>query len=223
VSNNNNELIDLVESRSEAYLGGGRRDERVLAAMRVIDRGDFLPTESRSAAYQDEPVGIGWGQTCSQPSIVAFMLDKLEIAPGAMVLEVGAGCGYAAAIAAVLCTPGGSVLALEIIPQLAAAARVNCSIALSKPSLSLVRPVEVLAEDGSAGLPGRLFDRIFLSAGISLTGFDEKILLRNLSDGGILLYPEARGRIFRVRKRGSSPQRESWGGVSFVRLRGKNS
>jgi protein-L-isoaspartate(D-aspartate) O-methyltransferase len=219
----NDELVDHVKYRAESYLGGGPRDGRVLNALRAIDRAAFLPSESRWAAYLDEPVDIGLGQTCSQPSMVAFMLDMLEVHPGTRVLEVGAGCGYAAAALALLCSPGGSVTAVEILPALATMARANCTVALSGLGPAAVAPVDVLAGDGSAGLPERApFDRILLSAGVSRHSFKEEPLLGQLLEGGILLYPEARGRLYRLTRRNGGLVRDSWEGVAFVRLRGKN-
>ena len=136
----NEELVELVKYRADSYLGGGSRNGRVLGAMRALDRAAFLPPQSRIDAYRDEPAAIGLGQTCSQPSMVAFMLDKLDIRPGSRVLEVGAGCGYAAALIALLCSPGGSVVAAEILPELAAMARVNCSVALATSALAAAGP-----------------------------------------------------------------------------------
>ena len=211
----NEELVELVEYRADSYLGGGSRNGRVLGAMRALDRAAFLPPQSRIDAYRDEPAAIGLGQTCSQPSMVAFMLDKLDIRPGSRVLEVGAGCGYAAALIALLCSPGGSVVAAEILPELAAMAKANCTVA--------VATVEVVAVDASAGLPERApFDRIILSAGVRHPSFREERLLAQLAEGGILLYPEAKGRLYRVTRRGRGLLRESWSGVAFVDLRGDN-
>jgi protein-L-isoaspartate(D-aspartate) O-methyltransferase len=216
----NDELVDSIKYRADSYLGGGIRDSRVLAAMRELDRASFLPPGSRGAAYLDEPVSIGLGQTCSQPSMVAFMLDKLELGPGMRVLEVGAGSGYAAAVAALLCAPDGRVVAAEILPELAAMARANCAVALWKGRAA---EVEVLAADASAGLPDRApFDRVFLSAGVSRPSFKEDVLVGQLADRGILLYPEARGNIYRITRHAGGIRRESWSGVAFVRLRGKN-
>jgi len=223
----NDELVDSIEYRADYYLGGGIRDGRVLAAMRLVDRAAFLPPRSRAAAYLDEPVDIGQGQTCSQPSMVAFMLDKLGIGPGMRVLEVGAGSGYAAAIAALLCAPGGSVTAAEILPELAAMARANCAAALGGAALGGrggASALEVLCADASEGLPVlALFDRIFLSAGVSRPAFREEPLLELMSEGGILLYPEARGNMYRITRSASGLKRDSWPGVAFVRLRGRNS
>jgi protein-L-isoaspartate(D-aspartate) O-methyltransferase len=223
----NDDLVDSIKYRADSYLGGGIRDARVLAAMRALDRACFLPPASRGAAYLDEPVSIGMGQTCSQPSMVAFMLDKLDLGPGMRALEVGAGSGYAAAVAAALCAPGGLVIAAEILPGLAAMARANCAVAMG--GLSGARPgrageVEVVCADASAGLPERApFDRIFLSAGVSRPAFREEVLLGQLADGGILLYPEARGNLYRITRIGGRLVRDSWSGVAFVRLLGKNS
>ena len=76
----------------------GIRDERVLAAMLEIPREEFVPLESRLVAYQDAPIHIGYGQTISQPYMTALMAEVLELHGHETVLEVGAGCGYAAAV-----------------------------------------------------------------------------------------------------------------------------
>jgi len=212
-----------VKRRAESYLGTGARDGRVLEAMRAIDRASFLPSSSSRATYLDEPIDIGEGQTCSQPSMVAFMIDKLDLRPGLSVLEVGAGCGYAAAIMALLCSPGGRVLAAEILGELALRAGANCAVALSGRGAA-TECLEIVEADASAGMPRRgPFDRIMLSAGVALPAFREAPLLSQLRDGGVLLYPEARGRLYRVRRRGGTLVRDSWEGVAFVRLVGRNS
>jgi protein-L-isoaspartate(D-aspartate) O-methyltransferase len=219
----NDELVELVKYRADSYLDGGVRDGRVLAAMRCADRASFLPAGARWAAYLDEAVDIGSGQTCSQPSMVAFMLDKLELRPGLRALEVGAGSGYAASIIALLVSPGGSVVAAEVLPELARLARTNCAVALAgRPAA--VAALEIVAADASAGLSDRApFDRIILSAGVSRRGFREAPLISQLAEGGILLYPEARGRLYKVKRSGSGFVCSSWSGVAFVRLVGRNS
>lgn len=209
----NDRLVDHVRRQAEFFLDAGPRDPRVLDALRRVDRAMFLPPDRRDEAYEDRPVDIGWGQTCSQPSLVAFMLDKLELAPGNSVLEVGAGCGYAAALAADLCSPG-TVIAAEIIPGLASLAKANGA---GWPNL------EVRLTDGSSGLADAgPFDRIFLSAGVHSETFREAPLLNCLAPGGILLYPEAFGRLWRVRQSVGGLSRENWGEVVFVPLKGQN-
>ena len=96
----------------------GVRDERVLAAMSAVRRDRFFPDAGVSAAsaYGDHPVPIGWGQTISQPFIVAYMTERLALQPGTRVLEIGTGSGYQAAV---LAACGATVYSLERVPQLA--------------------------------------------------------------------------------------------------------
>jgi len=88
----------------------------VLAAMAQVPRHEFVPGRSPADAYGDHPIPIGFGQTISQPFIVAFMVEALESSAGARVLEVGTGCGYQAAVMAAAGGKGGSI---EIVPALA--------------------------------------------------------------------------------------------------------
>ena len=99
--------------------GRGIADERVLAAMAAVPRERFVLPEDRAAAYDDTPLAIGYGQTISQPYIVALQLEQLELRGDERLLEVGAGSGYAAAVAARLVR---EVVATERIGGLAARA-----------------------------------------------------------------------------------------------------
>ena len=85
----------------------GIHDARVLAAMGEIPREEFVPLEWRVTAYGDEPVPIGYGQTISQPYMTALMAAELELDGTETVLEVGAGCGYAAAVLGALAETRG--------------------------------------------------------------------------------------------------------------------
>ena len=96
------------------------RDETVVAAMRSVPRHAFVPTEHLDLAYFDHPLPIGYGQTISQPSLVAYMTELLEIEPGDRVLEIGTGSGYQAAILGELTD---EVRSIEIVPELAGIAR----------------------------------------------------------------------------------------------------
>lgn len=91
-------------------------DEAVLEAMRSVPRHEFVPEDMRDMAYADHPLPIGYGQTISQPFIVALMTQSLEPYPGQKVLEIGTGSGYQAAVLAEL---GVEVYTVEIIPELA--------------------------------------------------------------------------------------------------------
>jgi protein-L-isoaspartate(D-aspartate) O-methyltransferase len=91
-------------------------DARVLAAMRKVPRHEFVPEHLADAAYEDHPLPIGYGQTISQPYIVALMTELLRLTPGAKVLEVGTGCGYQTAVLAEI---AAEVYSMEIIEPLA--------------------------------------------------------------------------------------------------------
>jgi len=94
----------------------GINDARVLAAMAKVPREEFVAPESRAASYEDGPLPIGYGQTISQPYIVAFMTEQLRPKPSDRVLEVGTGSGYQAAILAELVS---EVYSIEIVEPLA--------------------------------------------------------------------------------------------------------
>lgn len=95
----------------------GITDEDVLQAMENVPRHQFVPEEQQSQAYGDFPLPIGFGQTISQPYIVAMMTELLELEEGDKVLEIGTGSGYQAAVLAEI--PGVEVYTIEIIPELA--------------------------------------------------------------------------------------------------------
>lgn len=95
--------------------GQGIKSVRVLDAMRKVERHRFVPKNVEAYAYDDHALPIGQGQTISQPYIVAFMTEALELKPTDRVLEIGTGSGYQAAILSLLC---GEVFTIELIPSL---------------------------------------------------------------------------------------------------------
>lgn len=112
---------DVFEIRREQMVSRqiesrGIRDEQVLEAMRKVERHLFVPSELASNAYDDSPLPIGYSQTISQPYIVAFMTEVLDLQATDKVLEIGTGSGYQAAILAEICD---TVYTVEIVPQLA--------------------------------------------------------------------------------------------------------
>jgi protein-L-isoaspartate(D-aspartate) O-methyltransferase len=155
----------------------GIGNELLLAAMREVPREAFVPAELAAYAYDDSPLPIGAGQTISQPYIVALMIEAAGIGPGAKVLEIGAGSGYAAAVIGRIAR---EVIAIERHEKLAAEAAGR----MQRLDYGNVR---IVAGDGSAGLPGEApFDAILAAASGSHV---PEALKRQLAIGGALVMP----------------------------------
>lgn len=158
-----------------------RAGRRVSVAMNATPRADYLPPDVRHRAAEDAPFPIGHGATNSQPSTVAAMLQLLDPRPGDRVLDVGAGSGWTTAILARLVGSGGSVLGLEIVPDLAEVAAER----MSRHDLTWAT-VEVPAA-GVLGDPDRApFDRILVSA---MAQELPEALVAQLRVGGRLVAP----------------------------------
>jgi protein-L-isoaspartate(D-aspartate) O-methyltransferase len=151
--------------------------QRVLDIMGTVPRHKFVPDDVRASAYDDRPLPIGFGQTISQPYIVALMTDLLDVKPGAVVLEVGTGSGYQAAVLAPL---AARVFTIEIVPELAERARDR----LGKLGYDKVR---VRAGDGYYGWPEEgPFDGIVVTAAASHI---PPPLIQQLRPGGRMVIP----------------------------------
>jgi protein-L-isoaspartate(D-aspartate) O-methyltransferase len=162
---------------AEQIRARGIRDPLVLSALTRVRRERFIPAERRAEAYDDRPVPIGYGQTISQPYIVAYMTEALRVGPAHRVLEIGTGCGYQTAVLAEL---AAEVYSIELIEALAERAR------LTLEELHYAN-VHVRAGDGYAGWPEHApFDRILGAAAAPET---PPALLDQLADGGILVIP----------------------------------
>jgi len=156
----------------------GIRDPRVLSAMLEIQREEFVPPESRLFAYRDEPAPIGHGQTISQPYMTAIMAEVLQLSGSETVLEVGAGCGYAAAVLGKL---SARVIAVEIVPWLVQLARQNLK------ATGRGGNVTVVESDGSLGYAAEApYDAISVAAGAPDV---PPALLDQLNDPGRLVIP----------------------------------
>jgi len=161
----------------EQILQRGIRDLRVLEAMRKVPRHLFVPPELRERAYRDCPLPIGYGQTISQPYIVAFMTEAARLTPESVVLEIGTGSGYQAAILAELAR---QVYSLERLAPLAARAQQTLA-ALG------YRNVEVSQGDGYQGWPEHApYDAILVTAAPPTL---PTLLLDQLAVGGTLVVP----------------------------------
>lgn len=179
-------LLETIEAEARDtafWTGRPRFSDAVMAAMKQVPRHEFVRPEDVAVAYIDRPQGIGFGQTISQPYMVAVMTELLDLKPGDRVLEIGTGCGYQAAVLARVAGIEGRVFTLERVPELAAAA------ARRLKRLD-IRNVEVRHGDGYAGWPGEApFDAIMVTAA------PERIpdaLTRQLKPGRRMVIPVGR-------------------------------
>jgi protein-L-isoaspartate(D-aspartate) O-methyltransferase len=151
--------------------------QQIFDAMATVRREDFVPDELKPYAYDNNPLPIGNGQTISQPFIVALMTDLLAPGPDDLVLEVGTGSGYQAAILGQL---AGEVVSVEILPEHAARAAKRLAAAGCTN-------VEVHCGDGSLGWPERApFDQIMVTAAAARV---PPALIEQLRPGGRLVIP----------------------------------
>jgi protein-L-isoaspartate(D-aspartate) O-methyltransferase len=155
----------------------GVSDSRVLAAMTKVPREEFVTPESRAASYEDGPLPIGYGQTISQPYIVAFMTEQLHPKLSDRVLEVGTGSGYQAAILAELVS---EVYSIEIVEPLAK----NAEATLQRLGY---KNVHVKFGDGYKGWPETgPFDAIIVTCAPDKV---PQALVDQLKDGGRMVIP----------------------------------
>lgn len=154
---------------------------RVMAALDAVPRRSFLPKNVQHLANADQPLSIGHGATNSQPWTVQFMLELLHVPDGATVLDVGSGSGWTTALLAKLTGPKGSVLGLEIIPELVSMGQANLA-AFAMPWARIEQ-----ADDSVFGAPAKApFDRILVSAD---PGEIPDELETQLAVGGRLVVP----------------------------------
>ncbi len=198
----------------EQLSGPGREiaNERVLRALAEVPRHEFVPVELRAEAYADHPLPIGYGQTISQPYIVACMTEYLDPQPEDRVLEVGTGSGYQAAVLARLVR---QVFTLEIVEPLAHRAATD----LARLGYHNVR---VRHGDGHEGWPEEApFDAILVACAPDQV---PPALLRDLREDGTLMIPvgdPASGQeLLRLRKVRNSIYREAVLPVRFVPMTG---
>jgi protein-L-isoaspartate(D-aspartate) O-methyltransferase len=186
----------------------GIRNPRTLNAMAKIQRHKFIPEKQLgiSDPYGDHPCPIGFGQTISQPYIVAYMTERIDPQPGEKILEIGSGSGYQSAILSEL---GADVYTIEIIPELAEHAR-RILAEEGYPQ------VHVLTGDGYKGWPEfSLFDAILVTCA------PEEIpptLVDQLRAGGRMIVPvgEISQRLVILRKKGGKVEKEEDMPVIFV-------
>jgi protein-L-isoaspartate(D-aspartate) O-methyltransferase len=207
-------VVDLERARGNLlrYLAHEIADKHVVEAMRRVPREAFVPLEQHQAAYDDRPLGIGFGQTISQPFIVALMVQALELKRGEQVLELGTGSGYEAAILAEL---AHKVVTVEHIPELAESAKqVLDELGYSN--------IEIHVAGNTLGWPaGAPYDSIIVSAGAPSV---PEVLLEQLAWGGRLVIPVGsrwQQDLLKVTKLKKGNRIDNLGGCYFVPLIGE--
>jgi len=206
--------MDLEKAKAELikHLSWEIADKRVVEAMKRVPREAFVPQEYYHAAYEDRPLSIGFGQTISQPFIVALMIQALELKGDEKVLELGTGSGYEAAVLAELAK---QVVTVEIIPELAESAkRVLEKLGYSNVEVHIAGKTLGWLEDAP-------YDAIIVSAGAPSI---PQILLGQLSWGGRLVIPVGshwQQELMKIRKDKEGNKVENLGACYFVPLIGE--
>jgi protein-L-isoaspartate(D-aspartate) O-methyltransferase len=174
------EMVTAIRAMADhvaAQIGKTALDERVLMAMAKVPRHEFVPIEVQQYAYLNRPIPIGFDKTISQPLMVAVMTDLLELKPDDMVLEIGTGLGYQAAVLAEL---AGKVYSVEIIDELA-------QRAIRRLKQQGHTNVEVRIGNGYAGWPEDApFDKVMVTAAPDLI---PPPLINQLKAGGRMVIP----------------------------------
>ncbi len=207
-------MADLEWARENLlkYLDHEIADKRIVEAMKHVPREAFVSPEQYHAAYDDRPLGIGFGQTISQPFIVALMVQALELRENGKVLELGTGSGYEAAILAELAQ---KVVTVECIPELAESAKQ----VLDKLGYS---NIEIHVAGKTLGWPeGAPYDAIIVSAGAPSV---PQVLLEQLTWEGRLVIPvgsQWQQDLLKITKLRKGNRIENLGGCYFVPLIGE--
>ena len=190
----------------------GVHDKRVLAAISKVPREEFVPQDSRAASYTDQPLPIGYGQTISQPYIVAFMTEQLRPKPSDRVLEIGTGSGYQAAVLAELVA---EVYSIEIIEPLAKTAEATLRRLGYKN-------VHAKVGDGYKGWPEHApFDAITVTCAPDHV---PKPLIDQLKEGGRMIIPVGGfgdQELYLLEKKNGELQRRAVLPVRFVPMAGE--
>ena len=182
------------------------KDSNIVRAMERVPREEFLPADAKSYAYVDSPIPIGYGQTISQPYVVAFMTEALEVKPQDRVLEIGTGSGYQAAVLSGLVH---EVYSMEIVEPLAREAEAR----LKQMGYA---NVHVRFGDGYRGWPEAApFDAIIVTAAPPEV---PPVLVEQLRPGGRLVIPVGRfdQDLLRIRRTPKGLERENLLPVRFV-------
>lgn len=198
---NNDSLVDYLISN------GVLKSETLVNAFRKIDRKDFILLEEQDVPYLDAALQIGYGQTISQPYVVAFMLELLDLEPTNKVLDIGSGSGYTTALISQSIGKIGYVFGLEKIPAL---------VEFGKQNLKKYEIYNAFISRASydLGIKLKKFDRILVSAASQDLPME---LLDQLEEGGKMVIP-IKHSIYLIEKKEGKVYERRFGDFSFVPL-----
>ena len=181
----------------------------VKSAFEAVDRADFVPPAYQREAYEDYPLPIGYGQTISQPTTVAFMLELLDPRPCQKILDLGSGSGWTTTLLANIVGEKGRVYGVELVPELVEYGKKN----LAKYGF---KNAQIRQANQELGVPSEApFDRILVSASADKLPQD---LLRQLKDGGVMVIP-IKDSIWRIEKLSREKlEKKEYKGFVFVPL-----
>lgn len=188
--------------------------EEVKSAFQKIDRKDFVPAESKEKAYIDAPLLIGEGQTISQPSVVAFMVEWLNPQQGDKVLDIGSGSGWTTALLAEIVGEQGEVFGLERLPELKEYGEEN----IAQYNFLEEGRVKMKLGDGYQGLPKHApFNRILVSASLAGENDIPSSWNKQLKNSGVIVTP-IQNSIYKLIKQQKEFKQKSQSGFRFVPL-----
>jgi len=192
-------MIKVCNLHATSYAGGKKINLKIQEAMRTIPRHNFVP----HFPYEDRPIAIGHGQTISQPFIVAYMTDMLDISPLHTVLEIGTGSGYQAAILS------------EVALKVYTVERIKALADQTKILLEHYSNVHMKTGNGYKGWKKNApYDRIIVTA---MPDYIPRSLVNQLKDGGKMIIP-VQGILVLVTKTGETYTKKELIGVRFVPL-----
>ncbi len=191
---------------------GWLKTRRIIEAFKKIKRIDFLPDDIKSLSELNEALPVGYGQTISQPLVVAFMLELLEPEEGEKILDVGSGSGWTSALLAEIVGDKGKVIAIEVVPELKEFGEKNNS----KYNFVKKGRVQFICADGSKGYEKEApFDKILVSA----TAIKIPDAWKNqLGVGGRIVTPINSSIMLFIKKSETEFERKEYPGFVFVPL-----
>jgi len=200
--NSNNEMVDFLINI------GALRSGNIVEAFRNIDRADFVADPLAEDIYEDYPLGIGYGQTISQPRTVAMMMEMLCAKEGDKILDIGSGSGWTSALLAYIAGESGSVIGVERIEELVKFSNAN----IQKYGFKNVKIVKAGCE---LGICDEKFDRILVSAAAREFPYE---LASQLKIGGKIVIPVQSSVYEITKKENGELQSIEHYGFSFVPL-----